>query len=246
MTHRTCLVSLVASMCGLCAQADGRTSLLNVPQDGLAEYSDSSYQGGGGRGILSGVHPHVYIKSGGMITFPIDTENENRTVGGGDDVELRSDIGGGWYAAAGIRLGPGPKPWSEGMGFRLEAEVAQRFFSTDGLFRDDVQLRDLDGDLQVTTIMGNVLFDITVGDLRGYSGIGLGYADVEADVNGFTDSDSGFAIQLPIGFETQLVPHVWLDTGVRFLYIPNLDSMSDLDEYRLFTTEIYAGITLEL
>ena len=37
-----------------------------------------------------------------------------------------------------------------------------------------------------------------------------------------------------------------LDTGVRFLYIPNLDSMTDLDEYRLFTTEVYVGLTLEI
>ena len=106
-------------------------------------------------------------------------------------------------------------------------------------------LRDLDGDLEVTTIMGNALFDITVGNLRGYTGIGLGYADVEADVNSFSDSDSGFAIQLPIGFETQLVPYVWLDTGIRFLYVPNLDSMTDLDEYRLFLTEVYAGLSFE-
>ncbi len=235
-----------ATLAAAGAHAEPGPSLLTLPQDGLSDYSDAGYESAGGRGILSGVHPHVYVRGGGMITFPIPTENENRTVGGGNDVELRSDIGGGWYAAAGIRLGPGPKPWSEGMGFRLEAEFARRFFGTDGLYRDDAQLRDLDGDLEVTTIMGNVLFDITTGNLRGYTGLGLGYADVEADVNGVSDSDSGFAIQLPIGFETQLVPHVWLDTGIRFLYIPNLDSMSDLDEYRLFTTEIYAGITLEI
>ncbi|MEL7484369.1 MAG: outer membrane beta-barrel protein [Planctomycetota bacterium] len=243
MTHQTCLVTL-AVFCTACAHAERGTSLLTLPQEGLGDYSGSTYDGGS-RGILSGVHPHVYIKGGGMVTFPIDTENENRTVGG-DDVEFRGDIGGGWYAAVGLRLGPGPKPWSEGMGFRLEAEFAQRFFGTDGLYRDDVQVRDLDGDLEVTTIMGNVLFDITAGNLRGYTGLGFGYADVEADVNGISDSDSGLAIQLPIGFETQLVPHVWLDTGVRFLYIPNLDSMSDLDEYRLFTTEVYAGISIEI
>ncbi len=239
MTHRTPVSALIGALAAFQVHAEPGPSLLTLPQDGLADYSGSG-------GVLSGVNPHVYIKGGGMVVFPIDTDNENRTVGGGDDVTLRSDVGGGWFVAAGVRLGPGPKPWSEGMGFRLEAEFAQRYFGTDGLYIDDVQVRDLDGDLEVTTIMGNVLVDITAGNLRGYAGIGLGYADVEADVNFVSDSDSGFALQFPIGFETQLVPHVWLDTGVRFLYIPNLDSMSDLDEYRLFTTEVYAGIAIEI
>lgn len=242
--HRRLIGAGLGAALALNAGAEPGPTLLTLQQDGLSDYSDSTYDHGS-RGVLSGVHPHVYIKGGGMVVFPIDTDSENRTVGGGD-VTLRSDVGGGWYAALGIRLGPGPKPWSEGMGVRLEAEYARRYFGTDGLYRDDAQVRDLDGDLTVTTIMGNVMFDVTAGNLRGYAGIGLGYADVEADVNGVSDSDSGFAIQFPIGFETQLVPHVWLDTGVRFLYIPNLDSMSDLDEYRLFTTEVYAGISIEI
>lgn len=244
MRRTTAAVSLAlfaGPVAGLVAAQDDAAGL---PADTYSDTYADPYSHSSG-GILTGLHPHIYVKGGGMVTFPIDTENENRTVGGGDDVELRSDVGGGWYAAAGIRLGPGPKPWSEGMGFRLEAEYARRYFGTDGLYRDDTQLRDLDGDLEVITIMGNALFDITVGNLRGYTGIGLGYADVEADVNSFSDSDSGFAIQLPVGFETQLVPYVWLDTGIRFLYVPNLDSMTDLDEYRLFLTEVYAGLSFE-
>jgi opacity protein-like surface antigen len=199
-------------------------------------------------GILSGLYPRVYAKAGGMIVFPLDTDNDNDAVVGTqtDDLVLRSELGGGWYGAAGLRFAAGPRGDDAGVGLRVEGEFAQRFFDTDGLFIDNTEFRDLDGDLEVTTIIGNVLLDITADDFRGYGGIGIGYADVDASVNGVSDSDSGVAVQFPFGIETRLVPHVWLDVGCRLLFVPSLDSMSDLDEYSVVTVELFAGITLEL
>lgn len=199
-------------------------------------------------GILSGLYPRVYAKAGGMLVFPLDTDNDNDAVVGTqtDDLVLRSELGGGWYGAAGLRFAAGPRGDDAGVGLRVEGEFAQRFFDTDGLFIDSTEFRDLDGDIEVTTIIGNVLLDITADDFRGYGGIGVGYADVDASVNGVSDSDSGVAVQFPFGVETRLVPHVWLDVGCRLLVVPSLDSMSDLDEYSVVTVELFAGISLEL
>lgn len=197
-------------------------------------------------GLFSGLHPHVYAKGGGMVVFPIATDAESDpTAPGADELEFRGDIGGGWYAAAGFRLGPGPSPDDPGVGYRFEFEYADRAYDPDGLFFEDIQITDVNGEIQVRTIMGTFLVDVTGADFRGYIGIGAGVADLDMTLNGVDDEETALAFQLPVGFETRILPNLWFDLGCRWLFVPSIDTETDVSEFSVLTAEIYAGLTLE-
>ncbi|MEM8757365.1 MAG: outer membrane beta-barrel protein [Planctomycetota bacterium] len=210
------------------------------------------------RGLLAGAfrntRPSVYAKGGGMIVFPFATDAESDTLGvGTTDLEFRSEIGGGYYAALGLRLGPGPKLGTPGVGVRIEAEFADRSYEPDGLFEEDddffdedsIFVLDVDGDVDVQTYMGNILIDIAAGEFRGYFGVGFGAADVDIEFNGVSESTTEFAVQFPLGVEVQLIDHLWLDFGCRWLFIPDIDTDTDVSEFSIFTAEIYAGLMVE-
>lgn len=209
----------------------------------LAQESDRPVR----TGLFSGMHPHVYVKGGGMAVIPIATfaESDSLAAGADDDLEFRGDVGGGWFAAAGFRLGPGKSPDEPGVGYRFEVEFADRSYDPDGLFLDDTQVADLDGDIGITTIMGTLLVDVTSYDFRGYIGLGAGVADLDITINNQSDDQTALAFQLPIGFETRLLSNLWFDVGCRWLFIPGVDTSTDLSEFSVLNAEIYAGLNIE-
>jgi len=192
-----------------------------------------------------GTHPSVYVRGAVSIVFPFDV-NVERDSGSSDDLELNSKIGIGFNTGIGLRLGPGPNPSDPGIGYRFEAEFAQRFYDTDSVIDiDGNTVEDIDGNIEVTTIMGNFLIDMTNQSYRGYLGFGVGFAMIDAEINGETDDDTSFALQIPIGVEMRVVDNVWIDFGTRWMYIPGLDIDTDITEFNVLTVDAYIGLLVE-
>lgn len=192
-----------------------------------------------------GYHPHIYGRGAISLVFPFDTEVE-RDSGISDDLELNSKVGFGYNTSVGIRMGPGKNPSDSGIGYRFEAEFAQRYYDTDSIIDEDGStVEDIDGDIEVTTIMGNALLDVTTGIYRGYGGIGAGIAFVDADINGETDDDTSFALQIPLGIETRITDNLWIDVGTRWMWVPSLDIDTDITEFSILTADVYVGLLLE-
>ncbi len=192
----------------------------------------------------SGPYPSVYARASAALVFPFDTEVETATMG--DDLELNSKIGVGYSLGAGVRFGPGPNPSDPGIGYRFEGEFAQRFYDADSLIDEDgATVSDVDGDIEVNMIMGNVLFDVTNEGFRGYLGFGAGVAMVDVDLDDMTDSDTTFALQIPFGVEIRVVDNIWIDVGTRWVYIPGLDFDTDIEEFSIFTADLHVGVVVE-
>ena len=192
----------------------------------------------------SGPYPSMYVRGSAALVFPFD--NEVETTSFGDDLELNSKIGLGYSFGAGVRLGPGPNPADPGVGYRFEGEFAQRFYDTDDLINDDGDsVQDIDGDIEVTMIMGNILFDVCNEGYRGYLGFGAGVAMVNAEINGTSDDDTSFALQIPVGVEIRVVDNVWIDVGTRWVYIPGLDLDTEIEEMSVLTADVHVGVVVE-
>lgn len=192
----------------------------------------------------TGPFPSVYVRGSAALVFPFDTEVE--TISFGDDVELNSKIGVGYSVGIGLRLGPGPNPADPGVGYRFEAEYAQRFYDTDSLINDDGDtLADVDGDIEISMFMGNILFDVCNEGYRGYLGFGAGIAMVDAEIEGTSDDDTSFALQIPIGVEIRVVDNVWIDVGTRWVYIPGIDLNTDIEELSVLTADLHVGVVVE-
>ncbi len=239
-----CVGAVCAAVAGGAFADDGPDEALRERTGGLltAEsfqpYADEAEVYG------SGPYPSVYVRGAAALVFPFDTEVE--TMSFGDDLELNSKIGVGYSVGAGIRLGPGPNPADPGVGYRFEGEFAQRFYDTDDLINDDGDsVQDIDGDIEVTMIMGNVLFDVCNEGYRGYLGFGAGIAMVDAEINGTSDDDTSFALQIPIGVEIRVVDNVWIDVGTRWVYIPGLDLDTDIEELSILTADLHVGVVVE-
>ena len=122
-----------------------------------------------------------------------------------------------------------------GDGFRIEGVLGYRSGDLDvssavvpGLVTAPPAVSAPDGDLDSWEAMLNVLYDFNEGGrLRPYVGVGMGAADVDAKahnlvnsttgtpVNGFSDSDTGFAYQGLIGLGYKLSDRTTLDVGYR-------------------------------
>lgn len=199
---------------------------------------------GEGEVYAGGPYPSLYLRGAVALVFPFDTEVESDVFG--DDLELNSKVGLGYNLGAGVRLGPGPNPSDPGVGWRFEGEFAQRYYDTDSLIDDDGdEVEDIDGDIEVTTIMGNVLFDVTNDAFRGYLGFGAGFAQVDAEINGESDDTTSFALQIPFGVEIRVVENVWIDVGTRWLFVPGLDIDTDIEEFSILTADLHVGVVVE-
>lgn len=193
----------------------------------------------------SGPYTSVYVRGAVGVVFPFDVEVESTTIMG-DDIELNSKVGIGYNTSVGLRLGPGPNPADPGVGYRFEAEFAQRFYDTDSLIdQDGTTLSDVDGDIEVSLIMGNILFDVSNEGYRGYLGFGAGVAMVDAEINGVSDDDTSFALQIPFGVEYRIVDNIWIDVGSRWVFIPGIDLDTDIEEMFILTADVYVGLLIE-
>lgn len=241
---RAGLTVLCAALAGAAWADEGRGENAVAPSGGLLTAQGFQPFASETDVYSAGPYPSLYVRGSAALVFPFDTEVETATAG--DDLELNSKIGVGYSLGAGLRLGPGPNPSDPGVGYRFEGEFAQRFYDTDGLIDDNGStVEDIDGDIEVTTIMANILFDVTTEGMRGYLGFGAGVAFVDAEINGQKDDDTSFALQIPVGVEIRVVDNVWIDIGTRWIYIPGIDLDTDIEELSILTADLHVGLVIE-
>ena len=86
-------------------------------------------------------------------------------------------------------------------GGRIEAELGYRKNDFDELKIDGFGKGDIDGDISSLSLMGNAYYDIsTEGSFSPYIGAGLGFANIEADIDDAgSEDDTVFAYQFILG-----------------------------------------------
>jgi opacity protein-like surface antigen len=106
--------------------------------------------------------------------------------------EFTFDTGFGFLGALGSSMDNG---------VRIEAELGYRKNDFDEVKIDGLGKGDIDGDISSLSLMGNAYYDFsTEGSFSPFIGAGLGYANIEADLDGAGDEDdSVFAYQLILG-----------------------------------------------
>ena len=111
-----------------------------------------------------------------------------------DTGEFTYDTGFGFVGALGSSLQNGG---------RVEAELGYRKNDLDELKVDGLGKADVDGDITSLSLMGNAYYDIsTEGSFSPYIGAGLGFANLEGDLDDFgSEDDTVFAYQLILGGE---------------------------------------------
>jgi len=90
---------------------------------------------------------------------------------------------------------------STGNGGRVEVELGYRKNDFDEIKVDGLGSADIDGDLTSLSLMGNLYYDVsTKGSFSPYIGVGIGLANLEADIDDAGDEDDTvFAYQLILG-----------------------------------------------
>lgn len=151
---------------------------------------------------------------------------------GSPGIEVESDFDGGF--GVGVAYGrwfDTPRHW------RGEVELGYR-----GNDVDDVSGVGSDGEFNALTGMVNGYYDfLPDARLSPYVGVGVGYADVEADGVGLAgggeldDDDGVFAYQAMVGANYQLNPGVDLFGEVRYLDTDDLEFNGGESEYESFT-----------
>jgi opacity protein-like surface antigen len=106
--------------------------------------------------------------------------------------EFTFDTGFGFVAAVGSSMQNGG---------RIEAELGYRKNDFDEVKVDGLGKADIDGDISSLSGMGNAYYDFsTEGSFSPYIGAGLGFANIEADLDGIdSEDDTVFAYQFILG-----------------------------------------------
>jgi len=140
-----------------------------------------------GSGVsVSFADPYISGNFGAVIVNDSDIDD------GFDTGEFSYDTGFVFVAALGTSLQNDT---------RVEAEFGYRKNDLDEIKVDGFGSADIDGDFTTTSLMGNAYYDFsTEGSFSPYIGAGLGYANVEGDLDDFGDEDDNvFAYQLILG-----------------------------------------------
>ena len=118
--------------------------------------------------------------------------NDSDIDDGFDTGEFTFDTGFGFVGALGRSMQNGG---------RVEAELGYRQNDIDELEVDGLGKASVDGDISSLSLMGNAYYDFsTEGSFSPYIGGGLGFANLEADLDDFgSEDDSVFAYQLILG-----------------------------------------------
>jgi opacity protein-like surface antigen len=118
--------------------------------------------------------------------------NDSDIDDGVDTGEFSYDTGFGFLGALGSSF--------EGGG-RAEVEVGYRKNDFDEIKVDGLGSADIDGDLTSLSLMGNAYYDIsTEGSFSPFIGAGIGFANLEGDLDDFGDEDDTvFAYQFILG-----------------------------------------------
>ena len=153
------------------------------------------------KNILVGFVAFVVVGSGVSVSFagPYISGNLGAVIvndsdldDGVDTGEFSYDTGFGFVAALGTSLQND---------IRVEAELGYRNNDLDEIKVDGFGSGDIDGDVTTTSLMGNGYYDFsTTGSFSPYIGAGVGYANVEGDLDDFGDEDDNvFAYQFILG-----------------------------------------------
>lgn len=145
-------------------------------------------------------------------------------------------------AAIGTRL----DKWAKGL--RAELEVGYRRNDVGGRWTTSTGSTGgtLDGNMSTFAIMANAWYDIDIGSkIRPYVGGGVGWARTKADfaqVSTFTDGgptntfrssteteNSGFAWQVGLGFNYEVMPDVDVGLGYRYFVGPRVYDVVDFE-----------------
>jgi opacity protein-like surface antigen len=117
--------------------------------------------------------------------------NDSDIEDGDDTGEFTFDSGFGYLGALGLSNETG----------RVEAELGYRKNDFDELKGAGLGNTDIDGDISSLSLMGNIYYDFsTEGGFYPFVGIGLGAANIEADIDDAgSEDDTVFAYQLILG-----------------------------------------------
>ena len=174
------------------------------------------------KNILVGFLAFVVVGSGVSVSFadPYISGNLGAVIlndsdldDGVDTGEFSYDTGFGFVAALGTSLQDD---------IRVEAELGYRKNDLDEIKVDGLGSGDIDGDVTTVSLMGNAYYDFsTESSFSPYIGAGLGYANIEGDLDDFGDEDDNvFAYQLILGGS-----------------FPSSETLSVDLQYRYFATE---------
>jgi opacity protein-like surface antigen len=153
------------------------------------------------KNILVGFLVFVVVGSGVSVSFAgtyisgnigAVIVNDSDIDDGFDTGEFSFDTGIGFLGALGSSF--------EGGG-RAEVELGYRKNDFDEIKVDGLGSADIDGDLTSSSLMGNAYYDIsTEGSFSPFIGAGIGFANLEADLDDFGDEDDTvFAYQFILG-----------------------------------------------
>jgi len=147
---------------------------------------------------------------------------------GGDTLTFSPDSDTGWMISGAVGLSLNNMM----QGLRVEAEVAYRENQVDGVWASDTGITDngpLDYDHSTLSVMANVWYDFSLGNVRPYVGGGIGWAETDLDgafVSGkdpvIDRSEDGFAWQLGAGVNFDISPNVQLGLGYRYFEGPDV------------------------
>jgi OOP family OmpA-OmpF porin len=106
--------------------------------------------------------------------------------------------------------------------FRVEGEITYRSVDIDTV--NGVSF-PLDASLSALTFMANGYYDFEMDSLTPYIGVGLGVADSEIEVSGFSAvSETDFAYQFMAGLAFNVSKTAYLTAGYRFFVISETDA----------------------
>ena len=144
---------------------------------------------------------------------------------GVDTGEMSYDVGIGLLAAVGARLSDN---------LRLEGEIGYRANDLDKLTVDGLGTAKIDGDITALSLMGNMFVDFMPNEFFSpFVGFGLGFANVEGDIDGFgSEDDDVFAYQVAVGGTYAANKQVSLDVQYRYFATEDPDFEGLESEYQ--------------
>lgn len=192
----------------------------------------------------------MYVGGFGGAVFGVDAEGENDTLFGGGTAKLDFDPDGEY--ALGLVFGARVAP-----NFRAEVELSysnsdvNETTFTAGSAAGNTQ--DADGDLSSTSLLINGWYEFeTNSSWRPYLGGGIGYTNVDADVDGvglintYDDSDGGFSYQIGFGVTFPVGQSGTIDIGYRYRETPGLKLKSEATSGAAFDDIDFKAQTIQI
>lgn len=160
--------------------------------------------------------PYVGFSAG--LFMPSDSDVSDDF---GDLGEVSFDNGGVVSGAVG---------YATPSGLRFDAEASYRKADTDTVRVFGLGNADIDGEVNATSLMGNIYFDIpTGGPVRPYIMGGLGVSNVEIELEGEEEDDTVMAAQAGTGVIFEVSQNVTLDLGYRYFVTEDVSLGDDVE-----------------